>query len=75
MSEKEIIALECDPFDGDFGQQEDRILKDKIVTTRINHKCSLCSEAIKAGQRARAMTAIFDSNLMRYYWHIKCLQN
>jgi hypothetical protein len=48
----EVDCLAYDPFSGDFGDPEERILSDKIVTTRKQRKCCICFGNIKPKTRA-----------------------
>ena len=66
-------AMWINPFDGDRGSQGDRVLSDKIVTTRKEHDCHECRSKIGAGEKARRHVCIFSSNLETYYWHVGCL--
>ena len=70
---REDLAMEVDPFDGDFGNIDDRTLSDKIVTIRKPRPCSFCKCEIAKGERARAMTAMLDGTLTQYTWCAKCL--
>ena len=68
----EQAALEANPFESDFGDPTDRILKDKIVTARKQTQCCTCGEQINPGNRIRSMTAIFDGDFKRYAWCPRC---
>lgn len=65
-------VLEFDPFDGDFGEQGDTILSDKIVKARKERKCSHCSNVVAKGEYVRSMSAKFDGELMSYTWCSAC---
>ena len=43
--EQEGAALEFDPFEGDFGDQSDRVLSNKFVNVRKPGACSHCGFA------------------------------
>ena len=42
-------VLAFDPFEGDFDEQGDTILSDKIVKARKERKCSHCSNVVAKG--------------------------
>ena len=71
-SQQEEAALSFDPFEGDFGDQSDRVLSDKFVNTRKPGTCSHCGFEIVKGERARSMSAKFDGQLMAYRWCAWC---
>lgn len=50
MIKNEEQALEVDPFEGDYGDSTDAVLKNKIVTIRKERPCSFCRRMIKAGR-------------------------
>ena len=66
------MALRFDPFQDDFGDQDDRTLRDKIVKTRKPAECSQCGEAIPAGQIVRSRTDIIDGGMMSWKWCNTC---
>lgn len=68
----EELALQFNPFDGDFGAPGDIVLSDKIVTARKEGPCSHCGCAICKGERVRSMSAKFDGQLMSYRWCALC---
>lgn len=68
----ENACLDTDPFDGDFGDPGDRVLQDKIVTTRKPKACGCCRQTTKVGERTRSIVAIFDGQLMRYRFCSEC---
>jgi len=70
FDESECLAV--NPFEGDFGAPGDKVLKDKIVTTRKAGSCGMCSQAIQPGTRARSLAAVFDGSLMNYRWCASC---
>ena len=65
-------VLEFDPFEGDFGDQGDLVLSDKIVKVRKERECSHCGSLIKIEEYARSMSAKFDGELMSYTWCSEC---
>ena len=70
--EQKQNCLACNPFEGDFGGQSDRVLSDKIVVARKEVTCGCCRETIHVGTNARKLTAIFDGSLMSYAWCESC---
>lgn len=70
--ENDAKILEFDPFQGDFGDQSDKVLKDKMGVARKAGECSNCSQQIQRGERVRLMTARFDGQLMNYRWCPLC---
>ncbi len=71
MLKKEKDALNIDPFMGDMGDQ--KIISNKIVTTRKEHRCNECNKTIDIGARARNHVDVFDGEIGSYYFHIDCL--
>lgn len=65
-------TLAFDPFQGDFGDQGDKVLKDKIGIARKAGDCNDCAQPIHPGDRVRLMTARFDGQLMNYRWCSLC---
>lgn len=65
-------CLSADPFAGDFGDQGDRVLKDKIVKCRKPGPCHDCAQQIQPGEVARSMAAVFDGELMNFRWCNLC---
>ena len=68
----EELALQFNPFDGDFGAPGDTTLSDKMVTARKEGPCSHCGHTICKGERVRSMSAKFDGQLMSYRWCALC---
>lgn len=68
----EALILMFDPFDGDFGDQGDRILSDKMVTGRKAHTCSNCDGPIAVGERHRSRSGIVDGDIMSHRWCAIC---
>lgn len=71
---QETECLKCNPFEGDFGTPGDRILRDKIVTSRKGGTCGMCLQEIQPPERVRSLVAIFDGSLMNYRWCEKCCE-
>lgn len=65
-------CLQVNPFEGDFGEPGDRVLKDKIVTARKGGACGICLQDIVPGERIRVLAAIFSGALMHYRWCSSC---
>lgn len=65
-------VLEFDPFDGDFGEQSDKVFSDNIVKARKERGCSHCSTKVQKGDYVRSMSAKFDGELMSYTWCSEC---
>lgn len=70
FNEKDCLAY--NPFEGDFGEPNDRILKDKIGIARKAGACFLCKQQIQPGEKIRMLTAIFSGELMHYRWCTAC---
>lgn len=70
----EDACLKYYPFDGDFGSPGDKILRDKIVTTRKPTECSECLTLTQVGERTRTIVAIFDGQLMSYRFCSHCCE-
>jgi hypothetical protein len=70
MDEK--LALEVNPFEGDFGSPGDVTLSKKIVTLRKERECDHCGQMAKKGTRCRTQSEIFDGDLHRYTWCTDC---
>ncbi|KAA9149061.1 hypothetical protein F3K36_33900 [Delftia sp. BR1] len=70
--ENHVLAF--DPFDGDFGDQGDRVLSNKLVTARKTGPCAHCGCEICKGERVRSMSARFDGQLMSYRWCALCCE-
>lgn len=69
----ETEVLEYDPFEGDFGDPGDQIFKDRMVTARKNHECSMCGQNVEIEERHRYIAAKFDGALIEYrYCHACC---
>jgi hypothetical protein len=68
----EAECLKVNPFEGDFGTPNDRVLKNKIATARKNGPCGMCRQDIAPGERVRLLAAVFDGQLMSYRWCSAC---
>ena len=67
-------ALMFNPFEGDFGEPEDRQLKDKIVKFRKGHVCHICGEGISKGTTGRNIVSVFDGELLSFYFCGTCCE-
>jgi len=67
-------CLSADPFAGDFGEPDDRTLRDKIVVARKAGPCHDCAQTIKPGERVRSRSDIFDGQMMSFRWCEKCCE-
>lgn len=77
MSESQVKfdeqkCLQYNPFEGDFGEPGDRVLKDKICTSRKTGECHNCGTCIQPGERTRRLTAVFGGQLLSYRWCELC---
>lgn len=63
---EELHCLSYDPFAGDFGDQGDKILSDKMVTAAKDRPfgaCCICFSTIAKGERHRVQTGRIDGAL------------
>lgn len=73
MSDHESLTpLGFDPFEGDFGSQGDRTLKDKMVTARVHQNCFHCNQTIVPGERHRSRVDLADGTFMKFRWCAGC---
>jgi hypothetical protein len=70
----EPLCLSDDPFAGDYGGSGggDSILSDKMVTNRKGGTCSTCGEPCEPKTRNRVRVEVYDGELMRFRWCVKC---
>ena len=68
----EAECLRVNPFDGDFGSPDDRVLSDKMVTSRGGKPCFLCRCIVQPGERTRVHVAIYDGDMQTYRWCALC---
>ena len=68
----EILCLQVNPFEDDFGVPGDRCLKDKIGHARKAGPCSLCGQEIQPKERIRMAAHIFDGKMHSYRWCAAC---
>lgn len=68
-------ALRYFPFDGDFGNVGDRILRDKIVRFRKAGPCHICGVDVEPGTEGRSLTMLWvDDGVMTYRYCTPCTQ-
>jgi hypothetical protein len=65
-------CLAYDPFAGDFGDQGDKPLIDKIVKTRKAGECNKCTQQIVPGTEIRSRTDRADGAIMSFRWCHDC---
>lgn len=72
----ENVILNYNLFDGDFGNQDDKVLKNKIVTTRKKHEkaCHICMGDILKFELSRVETDIFEGKIETYRVCHKCCE-
>jgi hypothetical protein len=69
------LALDYNPFDGDFGDVGDRELRDKIVKFRKPRRCHCCGQNVKPGTTGRSLTMLWISDgVMSYAYCHKCTE-
>lgn len=71
MTDDDLILM-FDPFEGDFGDQGDRVLSDKMVTGRKQHICLHCDGPIQPGERHRSRSEVVDGTMMQHRWCSVC---
>jgi len=71
-NDEKANILSCDPFEGDFGDQNDRVFLDRMSVARKQGDCSFCKSPIQPGDEQRRMTARFDGELRSYRWCVSC---
>lgn len=74
-ADEQAAVLGSNPFDGDFGAPDDRILLDRIGIARKAGACSFCETTINPGDQQRRMSAKFDGQLRSYRWCVPCCRN
>ena len=64
-------CLHVDPFDGDFGDPEDRTLRDEIIRAGSDGPCSFCKKDITPGSEIRRIVHVFEGRIatQRYCTH------
>lgn len=72
--DKDRLILSFDPFEGDFGSQDDHVFSNKMVISRKIYKCFHCYGDITKGERHRYQTSKFDGELMTHRWCHECCE-
>lgn len=72
--QQEADCRSVNPFEGDFGNPGDRVLKDKFGDARKAGPCNDCAQQIEPGERVRMLSAIFDGDMRSYRWCSLCCQ-
>lgn len=72
MSTTDELILSFDPFEGDFGEQSDKVLTNKMVVARKEGPCAHCGLQIQKGERVRSQSSKFDGQLMSHRWCALC---
>jgi len=69
----EAACLAFDLFDGDFGDPDDKVLKDKIVTNLGGPRpCAWCGETAELLTRNRVVVARFEGAIRQYRYCEHC---
>lgn len=66
------LALGTNPFDGDFGEPGDRVLRDDIVNARKAHLCHTPGHSIAKGEQHRVMVERAHNEIRQYRWCGRC---
>jgi hypothetical protein len=66
------LVLQFDPFDGDFGDPDDREFQDKLVQARKEHDCSWCGAEIRPGELYRSIAGVNDGDFSTWKGCIEC---
>lgn len=69
----EAAVLQYDVFAGDFGEPGDKVLSNKMVSARKEHKCSHCDQTILKGERHRFQSGVFGE-FMTHRWCAVCCE-
>ena len=72
--DKDRLILSFDPFEGDFGEQDDHVFSNKMVIGRKIYKCSHCCGHITKGERHRYQSSKFGGELMTHRWCSECCE-
>lgn len=67
-------CLDFDMFDGDFGDQSDLTLSNKLVTAKKAHTCNNCLGRIEIGELYRHQVCKIDGEIMSYRWCKLCCE-
>lgn len=74
MSVDIILALKWNPFSGDFGEPDDRMLSDKIVKVRKQFGCCWCKKTISIGEITRSRVDVLYGKIHCYRYCNTCTQ-
>lgn len=68
-------VLKYNPFDGDFGDQGDREMSDKLVKFRKPNPCHICGHDVAPGTVGRSLTMLWQTDgMMTYRYCAECTQ-
>lgn len=68
-------ALKYNPFEGDFGDQGDREMRDGLVKFRKGGQCHICAQEVQPGTTGRSLTMLWRSDgMMTYRYCAECTQ-
>jgi len=70
--EEQSLALMYDPFEGDFGEPDDLLFKDKFVKTRKEHTCFVCESIIPVKTICRSTVWKFSGEIHTYHYCPDC---
>lgn len=59
-TDQEARCLAYNPFDGGKGDDQTRVLRDRIVTARKGGECCICLGNIISGMRVRVQVGVLD---------------
>lgn len=65
-------CLAYNPFDGDFGEPGDKVLRDRICRARKPAACGECLQPIASGDEQRRHDAIYGGEMRAYRWCSPC---
>jgi hypothetical protein len=69
-----LTALDLDPFEGDFGTNDDKVFSDKMVVGRKRYQCFHCHGPILVGDQHRYMASKFDDEFMTHRFCAACCE-
>lgn len=64
---EKLEMLSWYPFEGDFGEQGDLSLSDKIVRAKTEHECGVCLETIHKNDDYRKLVMIWAGEGLNVY--------
>lgn len=67
-------VLNYDPYAGDFGMPDDKILENRMLVARKEHDCHTCGGTIEVGERHRTQVDRFEGEIMRNRWCAECCE-